>query len=72
MLRLDKRASRGRAADEVAGAKKAKGLCPWRDEEVVNRMRHAASDACTLDAAFGKSFWHPGVGLEPGKKWVWW
>ena len=65
-----KRSRKG--ANMAARKAMAKVLCPWRDEKIVESMREAARDSRSLDAAFGKAFWHPGAGLEPGKQWVWW
>ena len=49
LLRLDKRASRGRAADEVAGAKKAKGNQKARVEKMA-AAEPAPEPAAAADA----------------------
>ena len=60
------------AAKYTAAGQRARALakCPWHNQ--LQDLCTAAHDGSSLDAAFGKAFWHPGSGLPEGKQWVWW
>ena len=57
---------------EAVGPSRARALCPWRDKLMMERLRKAARDGSSLNLAFGKTFWQPGVGLKEGQQWKYW
>ena len=44
--------------------------CPWRQEEIIKKMRQDAHDGSTLNLAFGKCAWCPGSGYRFDGKWL--
>ena len=77
-LRTPPPRARGRRLKHVkcmgkeVGLNRARALCPWRDKSAMHELCAAARDGSTLNHAFGKTFWQPGVGLKTGQQWKWW